>query len=141
MRFCSSSELLLSLSLAHSLFSLFSLSLSVAKLAIYSRVRSNSNGRMVESREDLQRPVQPPQVKASEASGRGKAASTRGTRYIALHPRHCAGFSAVRVSEMLYSRAQRADDRTRGTGRGLNGGGDNAILSPIRNCRRRRRQR
>lgn len=51
--------------------------------------------------------------KVSEVSGRGEAASTRGTRYIVLHPRHCAGFSAVRVSETLHSRAWRADDRTR----------------------------
>jgi len=60
----------------------------------------------------LHHPVQVSQV--FEASGRGKAASTRGTRYIALHPRHCAGFSVVRVSEMLHSRARRADDRTSG---------------------------
>lgn len=85
--------------------------------------------------------IQTPQV--SEASRRGKAASTRKTRYIALHPRYCAGFSAVRVSEMLHSRARRADDRTttgrreggREGGRGC-GGGDNAISTPIRNCRR-----
>lgn len=52
--------------------------------------------------------------KVSDASRRGKergkAASTRGTRYIALHPRHCARFSAMRISEILQSRA---DDRTR----------------------------
>jgi len=82
----------------------------------------------------------PPQV--SEASRRGKAASTRETRYIALHSHYCAGFSAARVSEMLRSRARRADDRTtregagegQGGGRG-GGGGDNAISNPIRNCR------
>lgn len=51
--------------------------------------------------------------KVSDVSGRGKAASTRGTRYIALHPRHCARFSAMRMSEMLQSSARRADDRTR----------------------------
>lgn len=62
----------------------------------------------------LHRPIQVSQV--FEANGRGKAASTRGTRYIALHPRHCAGFSVVRVSEMLHSRARRADDKTSGGG-------------------------
>lgn len=51
--------------------------------------------------------------KISDVSGRGKAASTRGTRYIALHPRHCARFSAMRISEMLQSSARRANDRTR----------------------------
>lgn len=51
--------------------------------------------------------------KVSDVSGRGKAASTRGARYIALHPRHCARFSAMRMSEMLQSSARRADDRTR----------------------------
>lgn len=51
--------------------------------------------------------------KISDVSGRGKAASTRGTRYIALHPRHCARFSAMRISEMLQSSARRTDDRTR----------------------------
>lgn len=83
----------------------------------------------------LHHPIQVSQV--FEANGRGKAASTRGTRYIALHPRHCAGFSVVRVSEMLHSRARRADDRTSGGGE-RDGGGDNAISSPIRNCWRLR---
>lgn len=51
--------------------------------------------------------------KVSDVSGRGKAESTRGTRYIALHPRHCARFSAMRISEMLQSSARRAYDGTR----------------------------
>jgi len=77
-----------------------------------------------------------PQV--SEASRRGKAASTRETRYIALHSHYCAGFSAARVSEMLRSRARRADDGITREGRGEGRGGsdgDNAISNPIRNCR------
>lgn len=76
----------------------------------------------------LHRPIQVSQV--FEANGRGKAASTHGTRYIALHPRHCAGFSVVRVSEMLHSRARRADDRTSGEGRG--GGGEGMAVVTMR---------
>jgi len=69
----------------------------------------------------------PPQV--SEASRRGKAASTRETRYIALHSHYCAGFSAARVSEMLRSRARRADDRT--TREGAEGGGAAAAAAVV----------